>query len=116
MTRMREMDEYRAAPYWSYTPDQRFEPIKTTTTTTAIQTYNPNPVYRVPYPPRNSNMIISSTASYTLSTARSGDSNLKRKQRIMSYKAYAVEGKVKASIRNTFRWVKNKYSSILHRY
>ncbi|KZV15733.1 hypothetical protein F511_32768, partial [Dorcoceras hygrometricum] len=66
-------------------------------------------------PPRTTR-LTSSSPSYALSTWQRGNPELKRKQRIMSYKSYAIEGKVKASIRNGFRWVKNKYSSIVHGY
>lgn len=46
----------------------------------------------------------------------SGDSEMKRRKRIARYKAYSVEGRVKASIRNGFRWIKNKCSEIIHGY
>ncbi|ONM26322.1 hypothetical protein Zm00014a_005420 [Zea mays] len=37
---------------------------------------------------------------------------MKRRRRVASYKAYAVEGKVKASIRRGIRWVKAKCDRI----
>ncbi|KQK14521.1 uncharacterized protein LOC112269736 [Brachypodium distachyon] len=40
---------------------------------------------------------------------------MKRRGRVASYKAYAVEGKVKASIRRGIRWIKTKCSHIVHR-
>jgi Domain of unknown function (DUF3511) len=43
-----------------------------------------------------------------------GDPEMKRKRRVASYKAYSVEGKVKASIRKGFRWIKVKCSEIIH--
>ncbi|KAL3829343.1 hypothetical protein ACJIZ3_018145 [Penstemon smallii] len=104
-------NEYQPAGLWSYTADQRFEPVKPTTTTT-VNTYNPSSVQRVP----NVQRKTSPSPSQTLSTWRCGNSEVKRKQRVMSYKAYAVEGKMKGSIRNSFRWVKNKYSSIVYGY
>ncbi|PIN19236.1 hypothetical protein CDL12_03097 [Handroanthus impetiginosus] len=62
-------------------------------------------------------MLTSSSTSRKVSRTQYGkNSQMKRKQRIMTYKAYAVEGKVKASIRSTFQWIKNKYSSIVHGY
>ncbi|KAK1413851.1 hypothetical protein QVD17_29587 [Tagetes erecta] len=42
------------------------------------------------------------------------DPELQRKKRIASYKAYAVEGRVKASIRKSFRWIKERYSKIVY--
>ncbi|CAK9138927.1 unnamed protein product [Ilex paraguariensis] len=100
----RETDESGPA-YWSSTPGQK--PVK------SMKPHNSNPVYRIPDPPRNGR-LTSSTPSLTLSTWRFGDAEMKRKKRISSYKAYAIEGKVKASLRSSFRWVKNKYSSIVH--
>ncbi|XP_047063101.1 uncharacterized protein LOC124670672 [Lolium rigidum] len=40
---------------------------------------------------------------------------MKRRGRVASYKAYTVEGKVKASIRRGLRWIKAKCSNIVHR-
>ncbi|KAI3754176.1 hypothetical protein L1987_53954 [Smallanthus sonchifolius] len=37
------------------------------------------------------------------------DPELQRKKRVASYKAYTVEGKVKGSIKKSFRWIKDKY-------
>lgn len=44
------------------------------------------------------------------------DAEVKRKKRIVKYKAYAIEGKVKASFRNGCRWVKNKYCELVYGY
>ena len=35
------------------------------------------------------------------------DPELKRKKRVAGYKVYAVEGKVKGSVRKGFRWIKD---------
>ncbi|XP_054804302.1 uncharacterized protein LOC129307388 [Prosopis cineraria] len=40
----------------------------------------------------------------------------RRKKRIAKYKVYAVEGKVKTSLRKGLRWIKNKCSQIVHGY
>lgn len=45
---------------------------------------------------------------------RFGDPEAKRKKRIARYKVYGVEGKVKATLRNGIRWIKDKCSRILH--
>ncbi|KAK4418081.1 hypothetical protein Salat_2220800 [Sesamum alatum] len=44
------------------------------------------------------------------------DPEMKRRKRIARYKVYSVEGRVKASIRNGLRWIKNKCSEIIHGY
>ncbi|KAL7112563.1 hypothetical protein ACP275_04G009900 [Erythranthe tilingii] len=44
------------------------------------------------------------------------DPEMKRKKRIARYKVYTVEGRMKTSIRNGFRWIKNKCSEIIHGY
>ncbi|KAG7988716.1 hypothetical protein I3843_03G201400 [Carya illinoinensis] len=41
------------------------------------------------------------------------DPELQRKKRVASYKVYTVEGKVKGSLRKTFRWLKDRYSRVL---
>lgn len=45
-----------------------------------------------------------------------GDPQTKRKKRIAKYKVYAVEGKVKDTIRNGIRWIKHTCSRIVHGY
>ncbi|TKY52479.1 ATP-dependent DNA helicase Q 1 [Spatholobus suberectus] len=45
-----------------------------------------------------------------------GDPETKRRKRIAKYKVYAVEGKVKASLRNGIRWIKHTCSRIVHGY
>lgn len=42
------------------------------------------------------------------------DAETKRKKRIATYKTYAMEGKVKATFKKGFRWIKNRYSQIIH--
>ncbi|CAM8949572.1 hypothetical protein QQ045_015752 [Rhodiola kirilowii] len=42
------------------------------------------------------------------------DPEFQRKKRVASYKAYAVEGKVKGSFRNSFRWLKDKYTKVVY--
>ncbi|GMQ03729.1 hypothetical protein CsSME_00049414 [Camellia sinensis var. sinensis] len=38
------------------------------------------------------------------------DPEFQRKKRVASYKAYAVEGKVKGSLRKSFKWLKDRYT------
>nr|TKS18732.1 hypothetical protein D5086_0000004010 [Populus alba] len=42
--------------------------------------------------------------------ATSSDPELKRKKRIASYNVFTVEGKLKSSARNSFKWIKSKFS------
>lgn len=44
------------------------------------------------------------------------DPETRRKKRIARYKAYAVEGKVKSSLREGLRWIKNKCSQFVRGY
>ncbi|XP_057471960.1 uncharacterized protein LOC130760599 [Actinidia eriantha] len=102
---------------WSYTADQRFElPVTVIKTCNTIPTCS-NQFCRIPAEaPRSSRPITKpmSSSSYVLPLWQTSDREVKRKKRVAAYKAYAVEGKVKASLRNSFRWVKNKYSAIVH--
>ncbi|GAB2267731.1 hypothetical protein Dimus_002713 [Dionaea muscipula] len=43
-----------------------------------------------------------------------GDPELQRKKRVASYKVYTVEGKMKGSFRKSFRWLKDRYSHMVH--
>ncbi|OMP12256.1 hypothetical protein COLO4_03364 [Corchorus olitorius] len=42
--------------------------------------------------------------------AASNDPELKRKKRIASYNVFTMEGKLKSSVRNSFKWIKSKFS------
>ncbi|KAE9611361.1 hypothetical protein Lal_00011725 [Lupinus albus] len=37
------------------------------------------------------------------------DPEIKRKKRIKAYNVLTVEGKLKTSVRNSFKWIKNKF-------
>ncbi|KAI3460463.1 hypothetical protein Pfo_017126 [Paulownia fortunei] len=42
----------------------------------------------------------------------SNDPEMKRKKRIAAYNMFTTEGKVKASVRESFKWIKTKISDI----
>uniref|UniRef100_A0A7N1A583 Uncharacterized protein n=1 Tax=Kalanchoe fedtschenkoi TaxID=63787 RepID=A0A7N1A583_KALFE len=42
------------------------------------------------------------------------DPEFQRRKRVASYKAYAVEGRVKGSFRHGFRWLKDKYTKVVY--
>ncbi|KAJ7955913.1 DUF3511 domain protein [Quillaja saponaria] len=42
------------------------------------------------------------------------DPELQRKKRVASYKAYTVEGKLKGSLRKSFRWLKDRYTKVVY--
>ncbi|XP_059631539.1 uncharacterized protein LOC132274301 [Cornus florida] len=44
--------------------------------------------------------------------APSNDPELKRKKRIASYNMFTTEGKLKSTVRDSFKWVKTKFSNI----
>ncbi|XP_021303819.1 uncharacterized protein LOC110430456 [Sorghum bicolor] len=46
----------------------------------------------------------------------SGDPEAKRRRRVAGYKSYAVEARVKASIRKGFRWIKDRCTGLVRRY
>lgn len=46
----------------------------------------------------------------------SSDPEAKRRRRVAGYKAYAVEARVKASLRKGFRWIKDRCTSLVHRW
>ncbi|KAK4758994.1 hypothetical protein SAY87_020295 [Trapa incisa] len=51
--------------------------------------------------------------SYTFNGPSNGSSRnteLKRQQRVASYNKYATEGKLKSSLRHSFKWIKSKFS------
>ncbi|CAN1218209.1 hypothetical protein LINPERPRIM_LOCUS1267 [Linum perenne] len=42
------------------------------------------------------------------------DPELRRKKRVVSYKAYSMEGKMKGSFRKSFRWVKDTCNQVVY--
>ncbi|XP_028751500.1 uncharacterized protein LOC114751946 [Neltuma alba] len=42
------------------------------------------------------------------------DPELQRKKRVASYKVYAAEGKLKGSLRKSFKWLKDKYARVVY--
>ncbi|KAG6501350.1 hypothetical protein ZIOFF_041229 [Zingiber officinale] len=61
--------------------------------------------------PRETNLKEGSGSSGS-SSFRSGwslgDPELQRKKRVAGYKAYAMQGKMKGSLRKSFRWLKDR--------
>ncbi|KAJ0040801.1 hypothetical protein Pint_27034 [Pistacia integerrima] len=39
-----------------------------------------------------------------------GNPEMKRRKRVAAYNMYVMEGKFKSSMRNSFKWIKNKFS------
>ncbi|KAF8392622.1 hypothetical protein HHK36_022970 [Tetracentron sinense] len=54
--------------------------------------------------------VSKSSSSKSKKSWSFNDPEMKRRKRIAKYKVYTVEGKVKASFRKGFRWIKNKCS------
>ncbi|KAH0460954.1 uncharacterized protein LOC110092160 [Dendrobium catenatum] len=52
--------------------------------------------------------------SYSFNGPRSGpsDPELKRKRRVASYNVFTMEGKLKSSVRSSFKWIKSKFSDL----
>lgn len=40
----------------------------------------------------------------------SGNPEIKRRKRVATYNMYTMEGKLKSSLRNSFKWIKSKFS------
>ncbi|XP_018807284.2 uncharacterized protein LOC108980739 [Juglans regia] len=55
-----------------------------------------------------------STAGFSSKSSAFGDREFQRKKRVASYKMYSVEGKMKGSLRRSFRWLKDKYTQVLY--
>ncbi|EOX92335.1 Uncharacterized protein TCM_001296 [Theobroma cacao] len=57
---------------------------------------------------------VSSSKADVLAT--SGNPELKRRKRVASYNMYSMEGKLKSSLRNSFKWIKTKFVGNLHEF
>ncbi|XP_051132197.1 uncharacterized protein LOC127252172 [Andrographis paniculata] len=58
---------------------------------------------------KSTNGVVSKSWSFN-------DPELQRRKRVASYKAYTVEGKVKGSIKKSFRWIKERYTQMVYGY
>lgn len=66
---------------------------------------------------RNRDLKLKKGKSASGSSSKSwafGDPEFQRKKRVASYKMYSVEGKMKGSLRRSFRWLKDKYTQVLY--
>ncbi|KAL2341294.1 hypothetical protein Fmac_009234 [Flemingia macrophylla] len=55
-----------------------------------------------------------STYDTTSKTWTFSDLELKRKKRVVGYKAYAVEGKLKGSLKKSFKWIKDRCNKVVY--
>ncbi|KAG1363186.1 hypothetical protein COCNU_11G000130 [Cocos nucifera] len=44
--------------------------------------------------------------------ASSSDPELKRKRRVAAYNVFTMEAKLKSSVKNSFKWIKDKFTPI----
>ncbi|KAL2545034.1 hypothetical protein Fot_14267 [Forsythia ovata] len=68
-------------------------------------------------PPPSKDWKLKKGKSTSGSTSKSwtfNDPEFQRKKRVASYKVYTVEGKVKGSLRKSFRWFKDRYSQVVY--
>ncbi|PSS07336.1 Auxilin-related protein [Actinidia chinensis var. chinensis] len=56
----------------------------------------------------------SSVGSNSKNWSLISDPELQRKKRVAGYKAYAVEDKVKGTLRKSFKWVKDTYTHVVY--
>ncbi|XVF89061.1 hypothetical protein PTKIN_Ptkin19aG0100800 [Pterospermum kingtungense] len=56
----------------------------------------------------------STSASSSSKSWSFSDPEFQRKKRVASYKMYSVEGKVKGSLRRSFRWLKDRYTQVVY--
>ncbi|KAL5714716.1 hypothetical protein ACHQM5_016639 [Ranunculus cassubicifolius] len=53
------------------------------------------------------------TSSYSFNgQPKDSDPELKRKKRIAAYNVFTTEGKVKSTVRSSFKWIKTKFTEI----
>ncbi|KAF7814089.1 uncharacterized protein G2W53_028058 [Senna tora] len=69
--------------------------------------------HSVNYPPQRIKMEKGNLGKSSKSWSFS-DPELQRKKRVAGYKVYAVEGKMKGSLRKSFKWIKNTYTQALN--
>uniref|UniRef100_A0A7N0U7W9 DUF3511 domain protein n=1 Tax=Kalanchoe fedtschenkoi TaxID=63787 RepID=A0A7N0U7W9_KALFE len=79
----------------------------------------PSPRSRPQPTPRKSkkhHQVVSSSSSSSAAPSSASwwsSPEMKRKRRVVKYKMYAAEGKMKSTVRNGFRWIKRKCKKIV---
>ncbi|OIW15528.1 hypothetical protein TanjilG_13834 [Lupinus angustifolius] len=61
-----------------------------------------------------SDLKLKKGKSMSKSWSSLADPEFQRKKRIASYKMYSVEGKVKGTLRKSFKWLKVKYTQMVY--
>ncbi|KAE9460402.1 hypothetical protein C3L33_07654, partial [Rhododendron williamsianum] len=108
------MEESR--PSFGYSGGERRLEVVSGKNFNANQMYAPSQSEPPPVPLRVTRLSHSTAAAAAAATKPWGftDGEMKRRKRVARYKSYAIEGKVKASIRDGMRWIKNKCSQMVH--
>ncbi|KAK7294385.1 hypothetical protein RJT34_17274 [Clitoria ternatea] len=57
---------------------------------------------------------VSNSSKASMKSWSFHDPELQRKKRVAGYKIYAVEGKMKGSLRKSLRWIKNTCTQAVH--
>ncbi|XP_055824877.1 uncharacterized protein LOC129893388 [Solanum dulcamara] len=79
--------------------------------------------YSASYASNNTQMELSKEVKFKKGKSSNGsvskswsfnDPELQRKKRVASYKVYTVEGKVKGSIKKSFRWIKERCTKVVY--
>lgn len=79
--------------------------------------------YSASYASNNTQMELSKEVKFKKGKSSNGsvskswsfnDPELQRKKRVASYKVYTVEGKVKGSIKKSFRWIKERCTKVVN--
>ncbi|XP_065864153.1 uncharacterized protein [Euphorbia lathyris] len=110
------MDDYGSGQR-SYGNDRRFEIVSGKSFGTSNQIYATKSQSQSqspdlpPIPSRATRPNRTSSAPWGFT-----DPEMKRKKRIAKYKVYTVEGKMKTTLRNGLRWIKNKCSQMINGY
>ncbi|GFZ04554.1 DUF3511 domain protein, putative [Actinidia rufa] len=106
------MDELR--PSFRY-GDRRLEIVSGKSFGATNQMYTTSRTHSpLDLPPFPSRVTLPSQSSASAKPWGFTDPEMKRRKRIARYKVYTMEGRVKASIRNGLRWIKNKCSEMVH--
>ncbi|XP_070035580.1 uncharacterized protein LOC142175797 [Nicotiana tabacum] len=91
---------------------QDLRSYSTSHTSCNYSSVEPNPNYDKEVKIKRSKSKVMSSSS--LKNWTFNDPELQRKKRVVGYKSYAVEGKMKGSFRKSFRWIKNTCNHVVH--
>lgn len=106
------MENYYGGDRAAAQPPSSMHDLRSYSTSHATTTNYGQPAEKEVKMKKSKSRVVASSSSSKSWTFN--DPELQRKKRVVSYKAYAMEGKMKGTFRKSFRWIKDTCNHVVH--